>query len=77
MDNFGIDTLVSYMKEKISDTTLLINPEYRDIENQQKKLVSKLNVRKVKFATMLLAPDPIEKTKWKNFFVRKQISIAR
>jgi hypothetical protein len=71
MENFGIDTLVSYMREKISDTTLLINPAYRDMENQVKKLVSKLNVRKAKFATMLLAPDPIEKNKMEEFLRKK------
>ncbi len=71
MENFGIDTLVSYMREKISDTTLLINPEYRDMENQQKKLVSKLNIRKVNFATMLLGQDPIEKNKMEAFIRKK------
>ena len=71
MENFGIDTLVSYMREKISDTTLLINPEYRDMENQQKKLVSKLNIRKANFATMLLGQDPIEKNKMEAFIRKK------
>jgi hypothetical protein len=71
MENFGIDTLVSYMREKISDTTLLINPEYRDMENQQRKLVSKLNIRKAKFATMLLGQDPIEKNKMEEFLRKK------
>ncbi len=71
MENFGIDTLVSYLREKISDTTLLINPEYRDMENQQRKLVSKLNIRKAKFATMLLGQDPIEKNKMEEFLRKK------
>ncbi len=71
MENFGIDTLVSYMREKISDTTLLINPEYSDMVNQQKKLVSKLNIRKAKFATMLLGQDPIEKNKMEAFIRKK------
>ena len=71
MENFGIDTLVSYMREKISDTTLLINPEYREMENQQKKLVSKLNIRKANFATMLLGQDPIEKNKMEAFLRKK------
>jgi hypothetical protein len=42
MQNFGIDTLVSYLKVKISDTTQLINPQYRVLENKLKQLVSKL-----------------------------------
>ena len=31
MQEFGIDTLVSYFKEKITDTTPLVNPEYRTL----------------------------------------------
>lgn len=37
MQEFGIDTLVSYIKEKISDTSVLVNPQYRALENLRKK----------------------------------------
>lgn len=71
MENFGIDTLVSYMKERISDTTLLINPLYRSLDNQQKKLTSKLNIRKACFATMVLGEYPMEENKMKAFLYKK------
>jgi hypothetical protein len=40
MQEFGIDTLVSYLKGKISDTSVLVNPHYRTLENQVKKFTS-------------------------------------
>ncbi len=71
MDNFGIDTLVSYVKEKLSDTTLLINPAYRELDGRQKKLTSKLNLRKVKFATIVLDETTIEEKNMKSYFQKK------
>ncbi len=59
MQEFGIDTLVSYAKERITDTTVLINPEYRTLENLRKKITSKLNRVKAKFATLTLQSEPI------------------
>lgn len=54
IENFGIDTLVSYARQKMSDTSILVNPLYRELETLQKKLTSKLNVLKAKFATLVL-----------------------
>jgi len=71
MENFGIDTLVSYMKEKISDTVLLVNPSYRKLETEQKKLISRLNVRKAKFATMEIGDTPIEDKKMRKYIQKK------
>ena len=71
MENFGIDTLVSYCKKKISDTTILINPAYRELENQLKKITSKLNYRKAKFAGMELGEIPIDEKKANKFLVKK------
>jgi len=71
MENFGIDTLVSYLSEKMSDTTILVNPEYRALENKLRSFVSKLNIRKTKFATMVLGENTIEEKKMKNFLHQK------
>jgi hypothetical protein len=70
MENFNIDTLVSYSKEKISDTTRLINPEYRKLETEQKKLISMLNHRKIKFGSIALEYD-IEEKQTKRFLNSK------
>ncbi len=71
IENFGIDTLVSYLKEKVDDTTILVNPQYRDIESQQRKLVSKLNIRKTKFATLILENNEIDEKKMALFLKKK------
>ncbi|HCW92524.1 MAG TPA: hypothetical protein DHM44_02465 [Flexistipes sinusarabici] len=72
MQEFGIDTLVSYMKEKISDTSVLVNPQYRALENQRKKLTSKLNTVKAKFSSLILADTPIEKKEMEKYLLKKE-----
>jgi hypothetical protein len=71
MQEFGIDTLVSYLKEKISDTSILVNPEYRTLENLRKKLTSKLNTVKANFSSLILADTPIEKKEMEKYLIRK------
>ncbi|RLD65469.1 MAG: hypothetical protein DRI95_08670 [Bacteroidetes bacterium] len=72
MQDFGIDTLVSYFKEKISDTSILVNPEYRTLENLRKKLTSKLNRIKAKFSTLVLTDTPIENKKLEKYLTQKE-----
>jgi hypothetical protein len=72
MENYGIDSLTSYLKETISDTTVLVNPAYRDLEAQRKKETSKLNLQKIKFATLNLNNTPIEEIKMKAYLTQKQ-----
>jgi hypothetical protein len=71
IENFGIDTLVSYLKNKVDDTTILVNPQYRDLDSQQKKLTSKLNIRKTKFATLILENEPLEEKKIEQYIKKK------
>jgi hypothetical protein len=72
MQEFGIDTLVSYYKENISDTSILVNPEYRTLESLRKKLTSKLNRIKAKFSTLVLADTPIDKRKLEKYITQKE-----
>ena len=72
MQEFGIDTLVSYLKGKISDTSVLVNPEYRTLENLRKKLTSKLNTVKLKFSSLILADTPIEKKEIEKYLIQKE-----
>lgn len=71
IENFGIDTLVSYLKNKVDDTTILVNPQYRDIDSLQKKLTSKLNIRKTKFATLILENEHLEENKLEQYIKKK------
>ena len=72
MQEFGIDTLVSYFKEKITDTTALVNPEYRTLENVRKKITSKLNRVKAKFATLTLQFESIDEKAMEKYLYKKQ-----
>jgi hypothetical protein len=69
MDNFDIDGLVSYSKEKISDTKMLVNPAYKQLDSQLRSLNSRLAKQKVLFANTTLK---IENEKSKR--VRKTIA---
>ena len=72
MQEFGIDALVSYFKEKITDTTSLINPEYRMLENTRKKITSKLNRAKAKFATLTLQSESIDEKTMEKYISKKE-----
>ncbi len=72
MQEFGIDTLVSYFKEKVTDTAPLINPEYRTLENVREKMTSKLNRVKAKFATLTLQSEPINEKAMEKYISKKQ-----
>ncbi len=74
IENFGLDTLVSYLKEKIDDTTMLVNPQYRNLEAQQRKLVSKLNIIKSKFASLILENTTIDDKKM-DYYIKKKTDL--
>lgn len=71
MEHFDIDGLVSYLKEIVSDTKQLINPDYRKLERELKKLNGKLTRRKSEFATLTLKEQDIEDNKMRKFLVKK------
>ena len=55
--NFDIDGLVSYEKETISDTKMLVNPAYRQLESELKSLNGKLSRQKTQFANTTLKAE--------------------
>lgn len=71
IQNFGLDTLVSYLKENISDTTILINPEFRKLESLLKKVTSKINYRKAKFGSIELGEIPTDEKQAKKYLTKK------
>jgi len=72
IQDFGIDTLVSYQKNDIPASTLLVNPKYRQLENQRKSLTSKLNTRKAKFGSITLKEQTLNDKEMEKYLVRKQ-----
>lgn len=70
-ENFDIDGLVSYSKEIISDTKMLINPEYRQLESELRSLNGKLSRQKVLFGTLTLKEELNKGKKLKKLIVKK------
>lgn len=54
MDNFDIDGLVSYSTEKVSETKMLVNPAYKQLDTKLKSLNGKLSKQKLLFANTTL-----------------------
>lgn len=73
MEHFNIDGLVSYLKEIISDTKYLVNPVYRKLESELKKLNGKLTIRRAKFSILTLKEQEIEDKKMKKYLVEKAV----
>jgi len=73
MEHFDIDGFVSYLKETISDTKYLVNPTYRKLESELKKLNGKLIRKRAKFTALTLKEQEIEDKKMKKYLVRKAV----
>jgi hypothetical protein len=54
MESFGIDSITSYYKNPVPDTSLVINPQYRELDRQHKKITTLVNNRKIKYAGISL-----------------------
>lgn len=74
-ENFDIDGLVSYYKETISDTKMLINPEYRILDREVRSLNGKLSTLRAKFGKLTLKIDesPTDKRLQKSIAKKAEI----
>jgi len=63
-EHFGLDRLADYCTEPVSESTEVINPEYRQLDSQIKSSQGKLNRLLTRFATLTLEtsiePDKVE-----------------
>lgn len=55
--HYNIDRLVEYSTEKVDDTTVVINPEYRRLDGMVRKKVAMLARRRASFAALQLKDD--------------------
>ncbi len=69
-ENFGLDRLVDYRTEVISDPLRVVNPDYRRLDGQVRSATGKLTRRLAKFAAMTLE-EPIEPKHVEPFIRRK------
>ena len=73
MEHYDIDGLVSYLKETVDATKRLVNPDYRKLESELKKLNGKLTREKSEFATLTLGEKQIEENKIKKYLAKKSL----
>lgn len=71
MENFGLDRLVSYLLQEPEAPKKMVNPQYRELENQRKSCQSKLNNKAAKFGKMTLEEQTIEPQKMEQFLAKK------
>jgi uncharacterized DUF497 family protein len=75
MEHFNIDGLVSYLKEEISDTKMLVNPTYRKLESELKKHVGKLTRKKSEFSSLTIKEHLIDDKKMKTYLAKKAVIV--
>ena len=71
-EHFGLDKLVDYCTEPVSESTEVVNPEYRQLDSQIKSNQGKLNRLLAKFATLTL-DAPIEPDNVEPFLQKKTV----
>jgi hypothetical protein len=71
-EHFGLDRLVDYRTEVISDPLRVVNPDWRHLDGQVRSATGKLNRRLAAFAAMTL-DEPIEPEHVEPFVRRKAV----
>jgi hypothetical protein len=71
-EHFGLDRLVDYCTEPVSESTEVVNPEYRQLDSLIKSTQGKLNRLLAKFATLTL-DTPIEPDNVESFLQKKAV----
>ena len=56
-ENYGIDKLVDYSTEEIPDTTMVVNPMYREVDGETRKEVARLARKQCECSGIVLCDD--------------------
>lgn len=62
MQHYDIDGLIEYGAQELPGTTLVVNPEHRELEKTIKRFKLTLKQHQARLATYTLAPDPEQQT---------------
>ena len=71
VESFGIDSITSYFKNIIPDISLVVNPEYRELDRQHKKITTLVNNRKLKYAGISLQDKEMSKKEIERYAQKK------
>jgi hypothetical protein len=73
MQHYGIDSLIDYRFENISESIEVVNPRYRELDSKIRSLNGRLSRKKVEYADLVLEKN-IEERRVKDF-VRDKASL--
>lgn len=77
--HYNLDRLVDYSTEKISETTKVVNPQYREVDGEIRKDVGKLNRKHKEFGALMLSdtiePDRVEAYQLKKAELQEEIAV--
>jgi hypothetical protein len=71
VESFGIDSIVSYLKNTLPDTSQIINPEYRSLNQQHKQISANLHSAKIKFAEISLQNKELSEKEMNKYLQKK------
>ena len=71
VESFDIDSITSYMKKSIPDTSMVINPDYKELDREYKRLLNLINNSKKKFADISLKDKEMTEKEMERFVKKK------
>jgi hypothetical protein len=77
VESFGIDTITSYLKNKLPATSSIVNPKYKALDKEHKKISTLLSGHKVKYAEITLMDDKDLSEKQMDKYLAKKASIKQ
>lgn len=77
VESFGIDSITSYLKNKLPDTCMIVNPEYKALDQEHKKTTKLLSDYKVKYAETVFIDDKDFSEKQKTKLLNKKSEIKQ
>jgi len=57
--HYGLDRLIDYSTDKVDETTRVVNPQYRELDGEVRKLLNHLHRKRNAFGALILE-EPIE-----------------
>jgi hypothetical protein len=71
VESFGIDSITSYFKNPVPDTSQVINPRYRELDRQHKQITARINNSKIKYAQISLQNKEMSKKEIERYTKKK------
>ena len=77
VESFGIDAIISYLKNKLPDTSAIVNPAYKALDKEHKKTSALLSEYKVKYAEISLVDNKDFSEKQMDKHIKKKATIQQ